>query len=59
MVKGCCVGVRELRDGLGSGRNCRFVGLYVGRIYTDPSAEVLTKPQCAILGDRSKEVYEA
>ena len=55
MVKGCGVGVRELRDGLGSGRNCRFIG----KIYTDPRDEVLTKPHCAILGDRSEEVYEA
>ena len=59
MVKGCGVGVMELRGGMGSGRNCRFVGLYVGRIYTDPSEEVLPKPHCAILGERSKEVYEA
>lgn len=28
-------------------------------IYTDLRDEVLTKPQCAILGDRSEEVYEA
>jgi hypothetical protein len=37
MVKGCGVGVRELRDGLGFGRNCKYVGLYVGRnIYRSP-----------------------
>ena len=36
-----------------------LLGCMLGEIYTDPSAEVLTKPHCAILGDRSEEVYEA
>ena len=59
MVKGCGVSVRKLRDGLGSGRNCRCVGLYVGRNIYRSRDEVLISPQCAVLGDRSEEVYEA
>ena len=36
-----------------------LLGCMLGEIYTDPHDEVLTKPHCAILGDRSEEVYEA
>ena len=36
-----------------------LLGCILGEIYTDTCDEVLTKPHCAILGDRSEEVYEA
>ena len=36
-----------------------LLGCMLGEIYTDPWDEVLNKPHCAILGDRSEEVYEA
>ena len=36
-----------------------LLGCMLGEIYTDPHGEVLTKPHCPILGDRSEEVYEA
>lgn len=35
------------------------LGCMLGEIYIDLHDKVLTKPQCAILGDRSEEVYEA